>query len=393
LASLIAPKRPTVLADPNKIRVVGLFSSVSGLGRSARLCVDSLRDSARCTSSRDVSRWLGQEKNVPWTPDANETSEFRASIYHLNPPMLLRGILASGVKKYRSSYAIGYWAWELDKLPTEWVEALRYVDAVLVPSDFCRRVFQSYTAKPVVRVPHPLRMPGTSIRGTSADLRWGDASFRVVSVFSFKSSYARKNPVATVHAFKLAFGDDRTRRLILKVTDGHAYATDLAHLRSAIGGAPNIEIINETWSEQQLIALIASADVYVSLHRSEGFGLTIAEAIINDVPVVITGWSGPLDFCDPSLAYVVDYQLRAVTPDHPDLAAVPGAVWAEADVAQAAHFLQHIARFPDEARRRASELRIRFFEFLSKQTYAAALDQISQAAQHASFTQPEIGTG
>jgi glycosyltransferase involved in cell wall biosynthesis len=374
LAGLIPPKPPSALSEPDCIRVVGLLSSVSGLGQSARLCVRSLEDSARRVDSVDVSKWLGQEEAISWKPDPTNNGVFRCSIYHLNPPMLLRGILASGIRRYRSTYAIGYWAWELDKLPHEWVEALDYVDTVLVPSEFCRRVVQSYTTKPVMRVPHPLSLSSTSAPSGLA-ARWRDI-FKVVSVFSFKSSYARKNPVATVLAFKMAFGNDPTKRLILKVTDGQAYAADMKHLTAAIAGAPNIELVDEVWSEAQLMELIASADVYISLHRSEGFGLTIAEAIIQGVPVIVTGWSGPVDFCHPGLAYVVDYQLRSVSSDHPDLISNEGVVWAEADISQAAHFLKHTAQFPTEAKRRALELRTRFLKYLSEHTYAGALDEI-----------------
>src|SRR5262249_1767539 len=154
-------------------------------------------------------------------------------------------------------------------LPPEWIKAVRFLHAIVVPSTFCRDAVQRYTSKPVLVVPHPVGKLGALQRAVKSDPH----PFRVVIIFRFGSSFERKNPLALLRAFQRAFGRDPTARLILKASDGDRFPIEKSKLMRAAVNARNVEIIDEVWEEARVRALLNSADVYASLHRSEGFGL------------------------------------------------------------------------------------------------------------------------
>lgn len=355
------------------IRVVGLFSTATGTGHSARLCASDLRHSGHNVTTFSLSRLFSVDDRVPAEqfPRASAQSS-GISIYHVNPPMMLIGMLAAGIRQYRRDINVAYWAWELPQLPREWHKALPLIDAVLVPSTFCQSTVAAATDKPVLVVPHPV--PRVAPRAIVAQA--APAPFRVLTVFNCGSSLYRKNPWASIRAFKLAFGNDPGAELILKIADGRQHLADLARLRAVIGDAPNIRIIDELMDVDALDALLCTADAYISLHRSEGFGLTVAEAMMRQVPVVVTNWSGTTDFCPPSLAYGVDYELVPVDDPHPVFYELRGAHWADPSAEAAARHLVSIRQDPQAANARAAQLRTRLIEHLAANTYAKAVATI-----------------
>lgn len=358
-------------ASPTDFRVVGLLSSSSGLGKSARLCMDALGRAGYGVTGVDVARLYDSADGLAVPAETRHRGRPQVAIYHLNPPMLLPGILWADPFRFMRTFNVGYWAWELETLPPEWVQALSFVDAVMVPSEFCRRAVERHTEKPVLVVPHPL--PSRPVPRSQQ----GDDTFRVVSVFNFGSSFERKNPIASIRAFQSAFGPDEQAELILKVSDGAKYPAERTRLLAEIGDAENITLIDAVWDEQELDAFLASADACLSLHRSEGFGLTLAEAIAAGVPVVATNWSGNVDFCRPDLCFPVDFDLVPVRDRHLSFAETDGATWAEPSVAHAAIQLRRLRDGRSAARASAVLLRDHFREYLTSRTYEAAIAHLA----------------
>lgn len=359
------------------VRIVGLLSTATGIGQSARLCIDDLLLNGHRVSTCNLSRIFGVDAQVPFDigmPSDEQTEGL--TIYHLNPPLMLLGMIASGPRRYYRGLNIGYWAWELPALPPEWVIALDYVDAVMTPSTFCRDVLQRYTTKPVLLVPHPVAV----VEGHPEVRTWKGSrpSFRVLSIFNCGSSLYRKNPFAAIDAFKLACGDDMSAELILQVSDARRHKSEIVELAKRIGDAPNIRILDTLMTPDELDRLIRSADAYVSLHRAEGFGLTVAETIMRSVPVVVTGWSGTQDICTPDLAHVVDYRLVTVDDPHPAYCHCRDAFWAEPSIEDAARHLLAIRRNPAAALERAVGLRKRLIEHIDGHRYQAAIDALAR---------------
>lgn len=188
-------------------------------------------------------------------------------------------------------------------------------------------------------MPYPVRPPSVGrIRhrfGLTPD------TFVVLTAFDMGSSYVRKNPRASIAAFRKAFGDDPSCLLLLKV--GHSGDANWAmrDMEGMIAGMSNVRVMQETLSRTEMAGLVATSDVVLSLHRAEGFGLVPAEAMLLGVPVVATGWSGNLDFMTPQDSALVSYELVPVS-DPQGTYEVPDTYWAEADVDEAAAWLARL---------------------------------------------------
>lgn len=155
--------------------------------------------------------------------------------------------------------------------------------------------------------------------------------------------------VSAITAFRKAFGDDASSRLIVKISNGEDFPSGISSIKEAIGTAHNIVLIDRTMSAGEIEALYSESDVVMSLHRSEGFGLTLAEAMLRGLPVVATNWSGNVDFVTAENGIPVPYRVIAAedpqgTYNHPDMH------WADSDVDAAAEALRRLRREPELAR-------------------------------------------
>jgi glycosyltransferase involved in cell wall biosynthesis len=383
LPRIIPPAPPFAGVPRPQANVVGLLSSASGIGKSGRLCIEKLGRAGYGVSACDVARLFACDDDVAYPHGDGHSCDLGAfGIYHLNPPMLLAGVLRSGLSRYYRSYNVGYWAWELERLPAEWIACIRFMHAIMVPSRFCQSVVARYTDKPVLVVPHPVELIGPeSMAGHVAN-----DVFRVVNIFRFGSSFTRKNPLSLIEAFVRAFADDAAARLVLKTSDGMRYPTELARLRAAIGDRRNIELIDEVWPEDQVARLLRSAGVYASLHRSEGFGLPLAEAMMAGIPVVATDWSGNTDFCHADNSFPVDYRLVPFGDNHGDYDGVKDARWAEPSAPHAAAQLRRVRDEPSAARHMAEHARRALRRHITAHGYVSALATLAERASAAAGT-------
>jgi glycosyltransferase involved in cell wall biosynthesis len=306
--------------------LVGFFQGASGIAMSAQLASQALKHLSIEHRTIDV----GDLRN-PSLPDNLSSS---AWMFHLNPPELLTLWRAWGVERLRGQ-RFGYWAWELPKAPRLWLRTAAMMDGVMSPSAYVAGAFSG--AKTTVMVtPHPLAVEAFAESPTRMTRPHGE-QFRVVGMFDFKSSAARKNPEGAIEAFRLAFGDDPSVRLVVK-THSIDFAPDLARsLRERAG--PNVEFIDAVWDRSQVLSFVASADAFLSLHRAEGFGLTLAEAMMLGTPVIATGWSGNLEFMSDETACLIPSRL---VPIQDPQNIYRGQMWAEPDIEVAAAKLRHL---------------------------------------------------
>lgn len=326
-------------AEKPVIEVIGFFQSISGIGESARLCAQQLAADGYKVKCISVEHWFRKPIEISWHWPANdEESASQCRIFHLNPPMLPTAILQMGLKKFRQTYNIGYWAWELEIIPQEWINALNYMNAIFTPSTFTTNVIQGYTQIPVLTVTHPVATE-TPTAGIRARLGIDENAFLISNIFSFGSAMERKNPQALVRAFTQAFSPKDQAYLILKANSG-TQSAEKQQLLALMSQHPNIQLIDQNWSRSDILGLLHTSDIYASLHRSEGFGLTIAEAMLLDTPALVTAWSGNMDFCNHDNSFLVPYHAQAVRSEHPEFNGLDNAHWAEAEAEVAAQLLR-----------------------------------------------------
>jgi glycosyltransferase involved in cell wall biosynthesis len=226
-------------------------------------------------------------------------------------------------------YRIGAWVWELPAIPIEWWINLSPLHELWVPSTFCRETFAAVTERPVVRIPYVVPVPeGIPNEDPSALLRsLGIPAGAFVFLYAFDaSSYlARKNPQALVQAFQEEFGAERDVYLLLKLLHPPS-----AETVASIGSGARIVVDTRLYPREVMTSLLKSVHCYVSPHRAEGFGLTVAEAMAVGKPVIATNYSGTTDLVSDTTGYPVDFALVEIEEDIGPY--LRGNVWAEPSI-------------------------------------------------------------
>ncbi len=348
----VAPKpSPLVVDVAPGLAVGGELSRASGLGEGARLMLRGVASLGLPAYPLDVGPPVGRgERQVVF--DAGRLPPPGVSlVLHVNPPVLPLAMLRLGRNAVRGRRMIGYWAWELPVAPPEWRLGAAFVHEVWVPSAFTAGAMEPLLPGRV-RVVRPALAKTPPIPAAIGRDGFGIPAGCVVVlvVFNLASSFVRKNPLAAIMAFRAAFGDRADRLLILKVTNAGHFATDFEALTAAAGGAANIRIETRLMAPDELAALTQTADIILSLHRSEGLGLVLAESMLLGRPVIATGWSGNLDFMDETSAALVP--CRLIVPRDPrGVLVAEGAVWADPDIGAAAEHLRRLADDPAERAR------------------------------------------
>ena len=339
LTQLIAPSPDRAARGGFPLGIAGLFSTASGIGEGARLAYAALEAAGLSPMAYDLSGAFGQAEFAS-APRRALAAPGGSLIVHHNAPYMAHALLALGRDQVHGRRIIGYWAWELPKLPPQWQAGFRFAHEIWVPSAFTRDAVAAATGQPVHVVPHPLpHMPVTpNMRGK---LGLPQDALLVLTAFHLGSAFARKNPLAAIAAFRKAFGDAGNRLLAVKLIDNGDRAAR-RELDAAIAGSANIRLIEGTLPQPDMAGLMAASDIVISLHRSEGFGLVPAQAMALGKPVVATGWSGNMDFMSERNSALVSYSLVPVRD--PDGAFDgEGQMWAEPDINHAAEWLKCLA--------------------------------------------------
>jgi glycosyltransferase involved in cell wall biosynthesis len=276
-----------------------------------------------------------------------------------------------GASAFAGRYNIGCWFWELERFPQRWHGAFALVDEIWVLSQFVRDAVAACTDKPVRVMPLALQLPQQAPLPRQL-LQLPDDEFVVLASFDFNSWVTRKNPLAAVAAFQAAFPPARRDvRLLLKTINGQRLPQALRSVAEAVADDARIELRDGFLDRDGMWALQSACDAYLSLHRSEGYGLGLAECMALGKPVVATGYSGNLQFMDDSTSCLVPYSLVPVGEDaYPDWR---GQHWAEPDIAAAAAALRRLADDPAHARRIGSAARLKMQQAFSAQASAAAI--------------------
>lgn len=370
-AFLTVCRRPVAVGHPAALPVcvAGAFSSASGLGEGARLCVEGLGQLGYRPRLHDLTPIIEgravQSVGPPWEPGPG------TAIVHLSPQHLPIGLRAIGNDLLAGKRIVGYWAWELPQVPRYWQDIAQRVDEIWVPSQFVAQAIRGCVDKPVHVVPHPVACGPTGQRSRS---RFGipEDRFVVLSVFHARSCVERKNPQALLRAFRAAFGSDPLARLIFKVTGGSSAPAAMKTFRHEAGTCSNVVLLEEDLPRQDMLDLIASADVVASLHRAEGFGLVPAQAMLSGTAVMATAWSGILDFMDDRTGILIPCATTSVV-DPQGCYPEDGQTWANPSETDAAAALSVLRGDPQLRHDLVTKARLQARHLLGADAYAQAL--------------------
>jgi len=314
------------------VNLAGYLDSVLGVGEAGRQVGRALE-----SAGVPVARFSLIDSGRPW-PDP---PPHPVNLVCVNPDGLEGAHDKLGDAFFEGRYTIGLWWWEVDAFPERWRRAFDLVDEVWVGSHHVADALSAVSPVPVVRVPLPLALEPAG--EPEVDLPDG---FKYLFAFDYGGVFERKNPLGLLQAFESGRGDS----LVVKCVGAEQHPDEHARLLGAAAGRDDVIVIDRTLSPGGMAALMEACDCYVSLHRSEGFGLTIAEAMLRGKPVVATNYGGPRDFLTPTNSFPVDFELVPIGEENDPYPA--DGRWAEPDIGQAQAWMRFAREQPDEAARR-----------------------------------------
>ncbi len=345
------------------VNYYGPFGIVGGLGSAARGYLSALRAVGVQVAIVPINEMFVLHPSDESSIGIGQSPRHAISLVSANADSVPRFLHFRGRSFARSRYKIGLWVWELPALRDEWRGEVRHFDEIWVPSAFCQRAVKSVTEKPVTVAPHVVEPPEAVAAGMRGRLKIADDAFVFLYMFDAASFVERKNPLCLVDAFQSAFPQERGVRLVLKVSNADRNPEFDAYLNGLETRDPRCVIVRHPMSASEVAGLLAASNCYVSPHRSEGFGLTIAEAMIQGVPVIATAYSGAADFVSDDVGYPLRYKLTEI-----DSGAGPypaGAIWAEPSVEHLQELLREVVVNPTATARKAQKARARILEAYS----------------------------
>lgn len=290
-------------------------------------------------NDRSLAKQISSLKNISDAP-------YSVNIFCLTGFETARVALECGPGLFAGRYSIGWWPWELPVWPKDWHCIFKLVDEIWAATDF---TFKMYTesVEMIACAPCIRKMPmavsvDRMIPKTRQQLQLPTSRFLYLYVFDFNSYLSRKNPFALIQAFQAAFhADEASVGLVLKTMNSDPTNKMWHRFKNLCKRDRRITLVDRTMSRPDILALINACDAYVSLHRSEGFGRTLAEAMLLGKPVIGTNFSGTTDFLSAKNGYPVKWKRRRVDAgEYAFIETYDNAWWANPSVTHATHQLR-----------------------------------------------------
>jgi len=341
LSTRLAPSPVPVGGWKFGVNLIGFAFGELGIGEDLRMAAQACEAAGLPFKvlNIDPGKHLRQADRLmaPHCTDNIADLPYAINIFCLTGFDTLRVYAEKGPALFDGRHNIGWWPWELPVWPQRWIEAFSVVDEVWAAARFTQTMFIAQTDKHVTLMPLPVsvaRLKKTSRRMLGLPTK----RFLFLFVFDFNSYLARKNPLAVIDAFQKAFPvADGTVGLVLKTMNSRPAERAWLAFVERCASDRRITLLDCTLDRAQVLGLVDACDAYVSLHRSEGFGRTLAEAMLLGKPVVGTDFSGNTDFLNRKTGYPVRWSRREVlVGEYPFIEAHDTAWWAEPDLAHAA---------------------------------------------------------
>lgn len=342
LAKFTTPAKPGVIG----VNVLGHFAYPSGLQVAVENAIAGLGRADVAVSCRDVPADI--RSDVPCRSKFLGLEKYDITLSFVAPETAVKLAYRKAALAPRPGvYRVGVWYWELETFPKAWIPHVHGLNEVWAPTEFIAQAMRNALPIPVFSMLPGLEMPDFPALprghfGLPTD------RFLFLFVFDMSSYMARKNPLAVIRAFQSAFRPDDRVALAIKVSRGDRDPARLAELQTAARQAGML-LIDRLMTRAETLALIDTCDAYVSLHRSEGFGLTLAEAMWLGKPTIATAYSGNVDFMTAENSYLVDFE--RVPIERTNGVYEKGNMWAEPSLQQAELAMRAV--FTDRERARS----------------------------------------
>ena len=335
--------------DSLEVTYCGYLTAQSGVADAARSNINALTRTGVMVSCIDVSDTtnldiINQTERAEIVYDPL-TDDNLIRIVHVNADSL--PVVKRKLPALFNKYIVCYWAWELEQFPSYWYDRDMYVDEIWVPSTFVKKSIEKiFKDKPIYIVPHSITIDVDKLIDRKVIFKKLKIPDRFTFFVSFDmcSCIERKNPEDAISAFLLSFKDNVEAQLVVKISNSDKCDT-IDHMVSMHRTNKNIIFLLHNMDELSYLSLLNSVDCYVSLHKSEGFGLNIAQAMYLGKPVIVTAYGGNMDFCNSDNSFLVPYEKSFISKSWNDYRR--GYIWAKPIVSEAAKYMHHVFYNPD----------------------------------------------
>ena len=353
------------------VNVAGYITTESGMGEGVRGIVSALESAAIPTALENLELGVASRMEDRSFSSFSSVHDFDVNLFFVNADQVPNVHQHLGRERFRRRYNVGFWLWELEEFPRRWWSSFDYLHEVWTPSTFCLDALSAVAPVPVRRVGLPIRFePPEKVDRAAFELP--SDRFVFLFIFDFLSYLERKNPLGLVRAFREAFAPDEPVELVLKTINSEWNPEGLVALEHEAADS-RVRVLDSYMTKEEVHELMAASDAYVSLHRSEGFGLTVAEAMRLGKPVVATDYAGTTDFLDASNGFPVPFERVAI--EDPEGPYDRGSLWAEPDLVAAARAMRQVYDDREEAARRGARARREIEERWSAEAIGRILRQ------------------
>lgn len=298
------------------VNVFGFFDSPTGMGESSRSLIRILNELGVPYTKTNLPNFFSEETYLekpqlallnPWVGGYSNAYDVNIVVANADCTDMLD--LIAPAQFWERSHNIGFWVWETETLPKRFRGASLNYDEIWTPSQFSKRAIEASVDCPVYCVPHSLDLEGlASAEGDRERFGIAGDAFVFGYFFDTKSALRRKNPGMLLSAFKAAFPDRGDVQLVLKVSSPTDNDYEFELLKSDAVSSPNVVWIERQMTDDEVKSLNKSLDAYVSPHRAEGFGLTLAESMAIGIPTIASAYSGNVDFQNSSNCLLIEVE-------------------------------------------------------------------------------------
>ena len=331
--------------DKIGINVSGFLKGEFGVGESSRNYVLALKDAKIPFVLNNIISNAHRNADETLT-EFKKNNPFPINLVIVNADQSEIFLNQTQTEYFKNKYNIGIWAWELSEFPEKLRESQKWYDEIWVLSNFVAESLSKALSIPVVKISSPIHLDETKLVQNKKKFGLNEKDFVFLFNFDFHSIMERKNPKGLVKAFSEEFKDEDNVVLVIKSINGSKFASEYNELKDLCKDQ-KIKLIDEHYDKNDLLSLIGSCDCYVSLHRSEGFGLTIAEAMFAKKPVIATSYGGNTDFMNINNSFPVKYNLEKLEKDYGPYK--KGNLWAEPDIEHAKFLMRFIFKNKKES--------------------------------------------
>ncbi|GAA5100081.1 glycosyltransferase [Chryseobacterium ginsengisoli] len=321
------------------VNVFGFIGGEFGLGEAVRLIIKALNKAEVPVSLINYDIKTNHRHEDDTFKDYSNDAIHPINLVLLGPSEGKKILAHYPEHFFKNKYNIFYLNWESEYIPKEYVDNLNFYDEIWVPAQYCKDILANYCDIPVNVIPYPIEIDVDDKKDEEAESFYDKNSFNFFFMFDYNSTLERKNTLNLINAFEKAFGkNDKSVSLTIKTSKSTRFVKERELLESYVSGFQNIKIVEKIYDKQTLYKIIRGCDAYVSLHRSEGFGLTMAEAMFFGKPVIATNYSGNLEFMNDENSFLVDFKKAKIGSSIINYDS--NTVWSEPNVDHAAELMR-----------------------------------------------------